>query len=271
MQCNHVTIFQTPSLIYMQLQLYVYRSSCSFPDAWTRHVFTCTSLKTAPADIWLKNRSVLQKAVSSNRPLNCNAVECGPTAVQLLGWNEVKSDTLTVWLFFFFLSIPASLCWCSDNTIRWGPFCVVYVNVLPAVEQWGTACVWCTHALSYHMCFSCISSIFWWHFFPVWPRALESFCTSFPVIMLSLYIFMPDDNSYRTVDVPSVLTADLLSLPCRWMKKPRCGVPDQIGGAAKFSVRKRRYALTGQKWQHKHITYRWVVHQLDTEQWHVLI
>lgn len=45
---------------------------------------------------------------------------------------------------------------------------------------------------------------------------------------------------------------------CRWMKKPRCGVPDQIGGATKFSVRKRRYALTGQKWQHKHITYRWV-------------
>uniref|UniRef100_A0A673MF43 Matrix metalloproteinase-16-like n=1 Tax=Sinocyclocheilus rhinocerous TaxID=307959 RepID=A0A673MF43_9TELE len=40
-----------------------------------------------------------------------------------------------------------------------------------------------------------------------------------------------------------------------WMKKPRCGVPDQFGGALKFSVRKRRYALTGQKWQHKHITY----------------
>uniref|UniRef100_A0A3P8XAF1 Peptidase metallopeptidase domain-containing protein n=1 Tax=Esox lucius TaxID=8010 RepID=A0A3P8XAF1_ESOLU len=40
-----------------------------------------------------------------------------------------------------------------------------------------------------------------------------------------------------------------------WMKKPRCGVPDQLGGASKFSVRKKRYALTGQKWQHKHITY----------------
>ncbi|CAL8321006.1 unnamed protein product [Boreogadus saida] len=41
-----------------------------------------------------------------------------------------------------------------------------------------------------------------------------------------------------------------------WMKKPRCGVPDQLGGASKFNVRKRRYALTGQKWQHRHITYR---------------
>ncbi|XP_046873366.1 matrix metalloproteinase-16-like isoform X2 [Hypomesus transpacificus] len=41
-----------------------------------------------------------------------------------------------------------------------------------------------------------------------------------------------------------------------WMKKPRCGVPDQLGEVSKFNVRKRRYALTGQKWQHKHITYR---------------
>uniref|UniRef100_A0A1A8P6E9 Matrix metallopeptidase 16 (Membrane-inserted) n=1 Tax=Nothobranchius rachovii TaxID=451742 RepID=A0A1A8P6E9_9TELE len=41
----------------------------------------------------------------------------------------------------------------------------------------------------------------------------------------------------------------------RWMKRPRCGVPDQVGGVSRFSVRKRRYALTGQKWQHKYITY----------------
>ncbi|KAJ8272681.1 hypothetical protein GJAV_G00092150 [Gymnothorax javanicus] len=40
-----------------------------------------------------------------------------------------------------------------------------------------------------------------------------------------------------------------------WMKRPRCGVPDQVGGASKLSVRRRRYALTGQKWHHKHITY----------------
>ncbi|XP_027752473.1 matrix metalloproteinase-16 isoform X1 [Myiozetetes cayanensis] len=40
-----------------------------------------------------------------------------------------------------------------------------------------------------------------------------------------------------------------------WMKKPRCGVPDQTRGNSKFNIRRKRYALTGQKWQHKHITY----------------
>ncbi|XP_059529155.1 matrix metalloproteinase-16 isoform X2 [Myotis daubentonii] len=40
-----------------------------------------------------------------------------------------------------------------------------------------------------------------------------------------------------------------------WMKRPRCGVPDQTRGGSRFSVRRKRYALTGQKWQHKHITY----------------
>ncbi|KTF73370.1 hypothetical protein cypCar_00034195 [Cyprinus carpio] len=40
-----------------------------------------------------------------------------------------------------------------------------------------------------------------------------------------------------------------------WMKKPRCGVPDLLGGIS-GSRRKKRYALTGQKWQRTHITYR---------------
>lgn len=38
------------------------------------------------------------------------------------------------------------------------------------------------------------------------------------------------------------------------MQKPRCGVPDKFKSASRS--RKRRYALTGQKWQRTHITYR---------------
>ncbi|KAK7877592.1 hypothetical protein WMY93_031695, partial [Mugilogobius chulae] len=51
------------------------------------------------------------------------------------------------------------------------------------------------------------------------------------------------------------ITGSLDSNTVEWMRKPRCGVPDQIGGSSRFNVRKKRYALTGQKWQHKHITY----------------
>ncbi|KAM9121102.1 matrix metalloproteinase-24-like isoform 1-T1 [Pangshura tecta] len=38
-----------------------------------------------------------------------------------------------------------------------------------------------------------------------------------------------------------------------WMKKPRCGVPDHPH--ISHSRRNKRYALTGQKWRQKHITY----------------
>lgn len=40
----------------------------------------------------------------------------------------------------------------------------------------------------------------------------------------------------------------------RWMKKPRCGVPDHPHLSRRR--RSKRYALTGQKWRQKHITYR---------------
>ncbi|XP_032714699.1 matrix metalloproteinase-24 isoform X3 [Lontra canadensis] len=38
-----------------------------------------------------------------------------------------------------------------------------------------------------------------------------------------------------------------------WMKKPRCGVPDHPHSSRRR--RNKRYALTGQKWRQKHITY----------------
>lgn len=56
--------------------------------------------------------------------------------------------------------------------------------------------------------------------------------------------------------LPRVLSDHSLcvfSLP-RWMKKPRCGVPDHPHLSRRR--RNKRYALTGQKWRQKHITYR---------------
>lgn len=63
------------------------------------------------------------------------------------------------------------------------------------------------------------------------------------------------EMAQRPIFVPYIPDSSGIFLLSRWMKKPRCGVPDH----PHLSHRRRikRYALTGQKWRQKHITYRY--------------
>ncbi|XP_075704276.1 matrix metalloproteinase-15 isoform X2 [Rhinoderma darwinii] len=51
------------------------------------------------------------------------------------------------------------------------------------------------------------------------------------------------------------VTGELDRTTREWMQKPRCGVPDQFESMAKSSMRRRRYAHTGRKWNQQQLTY----------------
>lgn len=90
---------------------------------------------------------------------------------------------------------------------------------------------------------------------------------------LRLYGYLPQPSRYMSTMRSAQILASALAEMQRfygipvtgvldeetkaWMKRPRCGVPDQFGVRVKANLRRRRkrYALTGRKWNNPHLTF----------------
>lgn len=128
---------------------------------------------------------------------------------------------------------------------------------------------------------------------PSWKRWTRSFLTLVPFIAflalgsfgthaadddafnaeswLRMYGYLPQASrqmsTLRTAQILSDAVADMQRFygltvtgtmdpgTLQAMKRPRCGVPDKFGGQIKTNVRRKRYALTGHKWNKDLLTF----------------
>ncbi|XP_040017169.2 matrix metalloproteinase-15 [Gasterosteus aculeatus] len=93
------------------------------------------------------------------------------------------------------------------------------------------------------------SSESWLRMYGYLPQASRQMSTMRSAQILSNAI--SDMQRFYSLEVTGLMDPETISA----MRRPRCGVPDKFGGQIKTNVRRKRFALTGHKWNKSHLTY----------------
>ncbi|XP_027008970.1 matrix metalloproteinase-15 [Tachysurus fulvidraco] len=89
----------------------------------------------------------------------------------------------------------------------------------------------------------------WLRMYGYLPQASRQMSTMRSAQILSNAI--SDMQRFYSLEVTGVMDPATIEA----MQRPRCGVPDKFGGQIKTNVRRKRYALTGHKWDNSHLTF----------------